>query len=56
MQWTGGDPLGVPGSQGLRPSGLHLMTGELHAPASGLGLDLAQPPGAQPLPQHTLCM
>jgi len=47
---------GVPGNQGLRPSCLHLMTGDLHAPAPGLGLDLAQLPGAQPLPQQTLCM
>lgn len=47
---------GVPGNQGLRPSHLHLMTGDLHAPAPGLGLDLAQPHGAQPLPPHTLCM
>ena len=43
---------GAPGNKGLRPSCLHLMTGDLHAPAPGLGLDLAQPPGAQPLPQH----
>lgn len=41
---------GVPVNKGLRPSHLHLMTGDLHAPAPGLGLDLAQPHGAQPLP------
>lgn len=47
---------GAPGNKGLRPSCLHLMTGDLHAPAPGLGLDLAQPHGAQPLPPHALCM
>lgn len=41
---------GVPVNKGLRPSHLHLMTGDLHAPAPGLGLDLAQPHGAQLCP------
>lgn len=47
---------GVPVNTGLRPSCLHLMNGDLHEPALGLGLDLAQPHCAQPLPQHALCM
>lgn len=47
---------GAPGNEGLRPSSLHLMTGDPHAPAPGLGLDLVQPHGAQPLPQCLLCM
>lgn len=29
---------------------------DLHAPAPGLGLDLAQRHSAQPLPQHPVCM
>lgn len=47
---------GVPVNKGLRPSCLHLINGDLHEPALGLGLDLAQPRHAQPLPQHALCM
>lgn len=47
---------GVPVNKGLRPSCLHLINGDLHEPALGLGLDLAQPHRAQPLPQHALCM
>lgn len=49
----GGEGVSDPGAQTQL---LHHVTGALHAPVSGLGSDLVQPRGTQPLSQPVLCM